>query len=159
MTYSALYVKLLVSQHLTAPSHHRLRPRRNHCTTAPFCLCQYIRKKIFQWESRQKNNKNSQTGLHSRMEKHDMWRQTRLKFHGAVWIEGSIFFWTVGAISSDSFLLLSVCPCVRSSSVFAPNWSWSVCSAALPKAGLHERPLKNNATIFVFLYSQQFFLC
>lgn len=48
MTYSALYVKLLVSQRLTAPSHHRPRPRRNHCTIAPFCLCQYIRKTIFQ---------------------------------------------------------------------------------------------------------------
>lgn len=57
MTYSALYVKLLVSQRLTAPSHHRLHPRRNHCTIAPFCLCQYIRKTIFQWESRQKNKK------------------------------------------------------------------------------------------------------
>lgn len=48
MTYSALYVKLLVSQRLTGPSNYRLRPRRNHCTTAPFCLCQYIRKKILQ---------------------------------------------------------------------------------------------------------------
>ncbi|XP_051246254.1 transmembrane protein 268 [Dicentrarchus labrax] len=46
MTYSAAYVKLLVSERLSGPSHHRLRPRRNHCTTAPFCLCQYIKKKI-----------------------------------------------------------------------------------------------------------------
>lgn len=46
MTYSAAYVKLLVSERLSGPSHHRLRPRRNHCTTAPFCLCQYIKNKI-----------------------------------------------------------------------------------------------------------------
>ncbi|XP_039978223.1 transmembrane protein 268 isoform X2 [Xiphias gladius] len=46
MTYSAAYVKLLVSERLSGPSHHRLRPRRNHCTTAPLCLCQYIKKKI-----------------------------------------------------------------------------------------------------------------
>lgn len=48
MTYSAAYAKLLVSQRLTGPSHHRLRVRRNHCTTAPFCLCQYIKEKILQ---------------------------------------------------------------------------------------------------------------
>ncbi|XP_078478630.1 transmembrane protein 268-like [Lampetra planeri] len=46
MTYSAVYVKLLVSERLSGPSHHRMRPRRNHCTTAPFCLCQYIKTKI-----------------------------------------------------------------------------------------------------------------
>lgn len=46
MTYSAVYVKLLVSERLTGPSHHRLRSRRSHCSTAPFCLCQYIKKKI-----------------------------------------------------------------------------------------------------------------
>ncbi|KAI3358720.1 hypothetical protein L3Q82_015135, partial [Scortum barcoo] len=43
MTYSAAYVKLLVSQRLSG---HSLYPRRNHCTTAPFCLCQYIKRKI-----------------------------------------------------------------------------------------------------------------
>uniref|UniRef100_UPI0037E7AD0F transmembrane protein 268 n=1 Tax=Semicossyphus pulcher TaxID=241346 RepID=UPI0037E7AD0F len=48
MTYSAAYVKLLVSQRLSGPSHHRLRPRTNHCGTAPVCLCQYIKKKILQ---------------------------------------------------------------------------------------------------------------
>lgn len=48
MTYSATYVKLLVSEKLSGPSHHRLRSRRNHCTTAPLCLCQYIKKKILQ---------------------------------------------------------------------------------------------------------------
>ncbi|XP_029701316.1 transmembrane protein 268 isoform X2 [Takifugu rubripes] len=48
MTYSSVYVKLLVSRRLSGPSHHRLRPVRNHCTTAPFCLCQYIKKKILQ---------------------------------------------------------------------------------------------------------------
>ncbi|XP_070702478.1 transmembrane protein 268 [Pempheris klunzingeri] len=46
MTYSAAYVKLLVSERLSGPSHHRLRSQRNHCTTAPLCLCQYIKKKI-----------------------------------------------------------------------------------------------------------------
>lgn len=46
MTYSAVYVKLLMSEQLSGPSHHRLRPRRNHCITAPFCLCQYIKTKI-----------------------------------------------------------------------------------------------------------------
>ncbi|XP_060915590.1 transmembrane protein 268 [Labrus mixtus] len=48
MTYSAAYVKLLVSERLSGPSHHRMRPRRNHCSTAPLCLCQYIKKKILQ---------------------------------------------------------------------------------------------------------------
>ncbi|KAM6899408.1 transmembrane protein 268 [Xenentodon cancila] len=48
MIYSAAYVKLLVSERLSGPSHHQMRPRRNHCTTAPVCLCQYIKKKILQ---------------------------------------------------------------------------------------------------------------
>nr|XP_020453084.1 transmembrane protein 268 [Monopterus albus] len=48
MTYSAAYVKLQVSQKLSGPSHHRLQPRMNHCTTAPLCFCQYITKKILQ---------------------------------------------------------------------------------------------------------------
>ncbi|KAM3596928.1 uncharacterized protein V6R79_023053 [Siganus canaliculatus] len=48
MTYSAAYVKLLMSERLSGPSHHRLRSRRNHCTTTPFCLCQYIKWKILQ---------------------------------------------------------------------------------------------------------------
>ncbi|XP_049891014.1 transmembrane protein 268 [Epinephelus moara] len=46
MTYSAAYVKLLVSERLSGPPHHHPPPRRNHCTTAPLCLCQYIKKKI-----------------------------------------------------------------------------------------------------------------
>ncbi|XP_054461973.1 transmembrane protein 268 isoform X2 [Anoplopoma fimbria] len=46
MTYSAAYVRLLVSERLSGPSHYRLRPRRNHCSTAHLCLCQYIKKKI-----------------------------------------------------------------------------------------------------------------
>ncbi|KAG7225449.1 hypothetical protein INR49_027443 [Caranx melampygus] len=45
MTYSATYVKLLVSEKLSGPSHHHLRSRRNHCTTAPLCLCQYIKRR------------------------------------------------------------------------------------------------------------------
>ncbi|XP_054619527.1 transmembrane protein 268 isoform X2 [Dunckerocampus dactyliophorus] len=48
MTYSAAYVKLLVSERLSGPSHHRFRPRTNHCTTAPFCLCQFIKLKILE---------------------------------------------------------------------------------------------------------------
>ncbi|XP_034560087.1 transmembrane protein 268 isoform X2 [Notolabrus celidotus] len=48
MTYSAAYVKLLVSQRLSRPPHHRLHPERNHCSTAPLCLCQFIKKKILQ---------------------------------------------------------------------------------------------------------------
>ena len=48
LTYSAAYVKLLVSERLSGPSHHRLRPWRNHCTTAPLCLCHYIKTKILQ---------------------------------------------------------------------------------------------------------------
>ncbi|XP_068189005.1 transmembrane protein 268 [Antennarius striatus] len=44
MTYSAVYVKLLVSERLK-----RRHPRplqENHCSTASFCLCQFIEKKI-----------------------------------------------------------------------------------------------------------------
>lgn len=44
--YSALYIKLLVSERLSGPSHYRMRPKRNHCTTASLCLCQYIHTKI-----------------------------------------------------------------------------------------------------------------
>lgn len=46
MAHSALYIKLLVSERLSGPSHHRVRPKRNHCSTASLCLCQYIRTKI-----------------------------------------------------------------------------------------------------------------
>uniref|UniRef100_A0A3P9N0P4 Transmembrane protein 268 n=1 Tax=Poecilia reticulata TaxID=8081 RepID=A0A3P9N0P4_POERE len=46
MTYSAAYVKLLMSERLAGPSRHRLRPLRSHCTTAPVCLCQYIKTKV-----------------------------------------------------------------------------------------------------------------
>lgn len=48
LTFSTVYVKLLVSRRLSGPSHHRLRPLRNHCSSAPFCLCQYINRKILQ---------------------------------------------------------------------------------------------------------------
>ncbi|XP_074543197.1 transmembrane protein 268 isoform X2 [Halichoeres trimaculatus] len=44
VTYSATYVRLLVSQRLSGPPHHR---HKNHCSTAPLCLCQFIKKKIF----------------------------------------------------------------------------------------------------------------
>ncbi|XP_058474409.1 transmembrane protein 268 [Solea solea] len=47
MTYSAAYVKLLVSNRLSAVSHHHhRRSQRSHCTVAPLCLCQFIRNKI-----------------------------------------------------------------------------------------------------------------
>uniref|UniRef100_A0A3Q2XLN4 Transmembrane protein 268 n=1 Tax=Hippocampus comes TaxID=109280 RepID=A0A3Q2XLN4_HIPCM len=46
MTYSAAYVKLLVSDRLSGTSHHDLQPPRNHCPTAPLCLCQFIQLKI-----------------------------------------------------------------------------------------------------------------
>ncbi|XP_041664018.1 transmembrane protein 268 [Cheilinus undulatus] len=48
MTYSAAYVKLLVSQSLPGSSYHRQRSRRNHCSNGPLCLCQYVTKKILQ---------------------------------------------------------------------------------------------------------------
>ncbi|XP_037548859.1 transmembrane protein 268 [Nematolebias whitei] len=43
MTYSAAYVKLLMSERLSGPSNCRLRARKNHCTTGPICLCQYTK--------------------------------------------------------------------------------------------------------------------
>uniref|UniRef100_A0A3B5Q0N8 Transmembrane protein 268 n=1 Tax=Xiphophorus maculatus TaxID=8083 RepID=A0A3B5Q0N8_XIPMA len=48
MTYGAVYVKLLMSERLSGPSRHRLRPLRSHCTRAPVCLCQYIKTKVLQ---------------------------------------------------------------------------------------------------------------
>lgn len=48
MTYSAAYVKLLVSERLSGLPDYRLHPQGNHCSTAHPCLCQYIRKKIIQ---------------------------------------------------------------------------------------------------------------
>ncbi|KAM9416013.1 transmembrane protein 268-like [Salvelinus alpinus] len=46
LTYGAAYVKLLVSEKLTNSTHRPLRSRRNHCTTASLCLCQYIKTKV-----------------------------------------------------------------------------------------------------------------
>ncbi|XP_068603689.1 transmembrane protein 268 [Brachionichthys hirsutus] len=49
MTYSALYVKLLVSEKL---NRRPPCPRGGtHCGTAPFCLCQFIKKKIIESET------------------------------------------------------------------------------------------------------------
>ncbi|XP_016896483.1 transmembrane protein 268 isoform X3 [Cynoglossus semilaevis] len=58
MTYSAAYVKLLASKRLSHwllaskrlsdTSHYGLRSSRGHCSFAPLCLCQYIKKKILQ---------------------------------------------------------------------------------------------------------------
>ncbi|XP_072531961.1 transmembrane protein 268 isoform X2 [Salminus brasiliensis] len=46
LTYSAVYVRLMVSERLPASSHRPLGMDRNHCTTAPLCLCQYIQHKL-----------------------------------------------------------------------------------------------------------------
>ncbi|XP_048882962.1 transmembrane protein 268-like isoform X2 [Brienomyrus brachyistius] len=49
MTYSATYVKLSASQRLPnspASSLHALNSDRPHCTMAPVCLCQYIKKNV-----------------------------------------------------------------------------------------------------------------
>ncbi|CAL8396607.1 transmembrane protein 268 [Gadus morhua] len=47
VTYSAAYARLLGSKRLSGPAQHQPRPRRNHCsTTAPHCLCQYIKAKV-----------------------------------------------------------------------------------------------------------------
>uniref|UniRef100_A0AAZ3SNT3 Transmembrane protein 268 n=2 Tax=Oncorhynchus tshawytscha TaxID=74940 RepID=A0AAZ3SNT3_ONCTS len=46
LTYGAVYVKLLVSEKLPNSTHHPLHHRRNHCTTASLCLCQYIKTKV-----------------------------------------------------------------------------------------------------------------
>ncbi|XP_068432130.1 transmembrane protein 268 [Clinocottus analis] len=47
MTYSAAYVRLLVSERLSGSSNCCLLPQRNHCSNAHLCLCQYITNKIF----------------------------------------------------------------------------------------------------------------
>ncbi|TNN59722.1 Transmembrane protein C9orf91 [Liparis tanakae] len=46
MTYSAAYVRLLVSERLPGASHYRPGPRGNHCSDAHLCLCQYVHNKI-----------------------------------------------------------------------------------------------------------------
>ncbi|KAK6323598.1 transmembrane protein 268-like [Coregonus clupeaformis] len=46
LTYGAVYVKLLLSEKLPNSTHRPLRSRRNHCTTASVCLCQYIKTKV-----------------------------------------------------------------------------------------------------------------
>ncbi|KAK2830567.1 hypothetical protein Q5P01_018498 [Channa striata] len=46
LTYSAAYVRLLVSQQFSGMSHQHPRTRRNHCSTGPLCLCQYVKNKI-----------------------------------------------------------------------------------------------------------------
>uniref|UniRef100_A0A4W5NWY9 Transmembrane protein 268 n=1 Tax=Hucho hucho TaxID=62062 RepID=A0A4W5NWY9_9TELE len=43
LTYGAVYVKLLMSEKLPNSTHRPLCSRRNHCTTASLCLCQYIK--------------------------------------------------------------------------------------------------------------------
>lgn len=46
LAYSAVYLKLLVSERLSGPSHFRMRLKKNHCSTASLCLCQYVRTKV-----------------------------------------------------------------------------------------------------------------
>uniref|UniRef100_A0A4W5MXF5 Transmembrane protein 268 n=1 Tax=Hucho hucho TaxID=62062 RepID=A0A4W5MXF5_9TELE len=46
LTYAAVYVKLLVSEKLPNSTHRHLDHRKNHCTTASLCLCQYIITKV-----------------------------------------------------------------------------------------------------------------
>uniref|UniRef100_A0A8C7TWP5 Uncharacterized protein n=1 Tax=Oncorhynchus mykiss TaxID=8022 RepID=A0A8C7TWP5_ONCMY len=46
LTYGAVFVKLLVSEKLPNSTRRPLRSRRNHCTTASLCLCQYIKTKV-----------------------------------------------------------------------------------------------------------------
>ncbi|KAB5517763.1 hypothetical protein PHYPO_G00170910 [Pangasianodon hypophthalmus] len=48
MIYSAVYVKLLVSQRLPSSSHGPLDSERNHCAMASLCLCQYVQYKLLQ---------------------------------------------------------------------------------------------------------------
>ncbi|XP_060720796.1 transmembrane protein 268 [Tachysurus vachellii] len=48
MIYSAVYVKLLVSERLPSSSVHHLDSERNHCTMASLCLCQYVQYKLLQ---------------------------------------------------------------------------------------------------------------
>ncbi|XP_061675107.1 transmembrane protein 268 isoform X3 [Syngnathoides biaculeatus] len=48
MSYSATYVKLLVSDRLSVPSRFHIQSSRNHCPTAPFCLCQFIKLKLLE---------------------------------------------------------------------------------------------------------------
>uniref|UniRef100_A0A3P8XJU0 Transmembrane protein 268 n=1 Tax=Esox lucius TaxID=8010 RepID=A0A3P8XJU0_ESOLU len=47
LTYGAVYVKLLMSEKLPNCTQH-LRLRRNHCTAASLCLCQYVGTKVLQ---------------------------------------------------------------------------------------------------------------
>ncbi|MCJ8749569.1 hypothetical protein PDJAM_G00177790 [Pangasius djambal] len=48
MVYSAVYVKLLVSQRLPSSSCGPLDSERNHCAMASLCLCQYVQYKLLQ---------------------------------------------------------------------------------------------------------------
>ncbi|KAK3508284.1 hypothetical protein QTP70_019520 [Hemibagrus guttatus] len=48
MIYSAVYVKLLVSERLPSSPFHPLDSERNHCKIASLCLCQYIQYKLLQ---------------------------------------------------------------------------------------------------------------
>ncbi|KAG9335675.1 hypothetical protein JZ751_004327 [Albula glossodonta] len=44
LTYSATYVRLLVSDSLPRSSQRPLHPGRSHCSTASICLCQYVQR-------------------------------------------------------------------------------------------------------------------
>ncbi|XP_023665459.1 transmembrane protein 268 [Paramormyrops kingsleyae] len=46
LTYSAAYVRLMVSKRLPMSSQRPLSSRRAHCSNASLCLCQYVCKKV-----------------------------------------------------------------------------------------------------------------
>ncbi|KAG7457545.1 hypothetical protein MATL_G00228450 [Megalops atlanticus] len=46
LTYSATYVRLLVSERLPRSSQCPLHSRRTHCNTASLCLCQYVHRGV-----------------------------------------------------------------------------------------------------------------
>ncbi|KAI1902401.1 hypothetical protein AGOR_G00044380 [Albula goreensis] len=46
LTYSATYVRLLVSDSLPRSSQRPLHPGRSHCSAAPLCLCQYVQRTV-----------------------------------------------------------------------------------------------------------------
>ncbi|XP_066530826.1 transmembrane protein 268 isoform X2 [Hoplias malabaricus] len=46
LTYSAVYVRLLVLERLPVSAHRPLDTNTNHCTNASLCLCQYVQHKV-----------------------------------------------------------------------------------------------------------------
>ncbi|XP_041933237.1 transmembrane protein 268 isoform X1 [Alosa sapidissima] len=46
LTYSSVYIRLLVSHRLPSAPQGLINGRRSHCTTAALCLCQYVNLKV-----------------------------------------------------------------------------------------------------------------